>query len=496
MENEALSIDREAREAGTDAITRRMPRLDRASAASILIVDADPVTATHLAGLLESGGFTVMIVPSGHDALTLTADRYFPVVITGWRMPSMNGIALAESMRDRGAAETCILMLSADEAGFDYERAVRAGIDDYLDTALTTAALHARIAAAVNTAALRTSLKETKAALLAAELELAIVADRASPALLPTEASLQNPKALLVGADEAIAGRMKAAMAADGYEVFAVGDGAAALNELQKNFVSIVIVDWALTDMAGGALCRAIRQRSWNGYVYLMLMTQDGESDGHLDSDAGADEYVSRHEPVTKLVARIRAGTCNLPLERSLANAHQERRRMSMTDPLTGVHNRRYFTRYLGTELKRARRFAAHLSLLSIDIDQFKLINENYGHPTGDAILQAVADTLQKCLPREYDWFARLGADLFAVVLPQTELAGAAVVAEKLRRTLADMSSPINSELPPITASIGISGLQSLRDRDFTSPEQLLGHADEYRRQCKSAGGNCVNFRQ
>jgi diguanylate cyclase (GGDEF)-like protein len=157
----------------------------------------------------------------------------------------------------------------------------------------------------------------------------------------------------------------------------------------------------------------------------------------------------------------------------------EERRRMAMTDALTGAHNRRYFMNHLRRELKRTRRFGGPLSLLVFDIDHFKHINDRYGHAAGDAVLVEFVRRIQTALQRDYDWCARLGGEEFAVVLPQTDLAGAGVVAEKIRRALA--ASPVTtiSGSVEVTVSVGVSGISVFADRDAATVEQILRRADD-----------------
>ena len=439
-------------------ITCRMKALVQSDPISILLVDDDEIELTLIGDQLEARGFDVVRASNGEEALALFNERRFPVLLTDWQMPLMDGIELAKQVRARGNHETYIVMLTVRDGRFDYERGYAAGVDDYLTKKLPDIELHARINAACNTAALRRALREALAALAASEKSKSAIAIQSAPqpaclndpqsgqSLATHEdvgsttqvlalAYMPTPKVLLVDDDELMMERLKIPIVEAGYEVLTATDGATALAALQRDFMSIVILDRNMPGMDGLALCRTIRQQTWPGYVYLMLLTaHDAEEDILLGLDAGADDYLSKRVSDAQLVARLSAATRVLSLEHSLKSALEDRRQMAMTDALTGTHNRRYFMRYLGGELKRSRRFRTDLSLLVLDVDHFKQVNDKYGHAAGDMVLQELVKRIQKCLPREYDWCARLGGEEFAVVLPQTDLAGAAVVAEKLRR--------------------------------------------------------------
>jgi diguanylate cyclase (GGDEF)-like protein len=134
---------------------------------------------------------------------------------------------------------------------------------------------------------------------------------------------------------------------------------------------------------------------------------------------------------------------------------------------------------HLRRELKRTRRFGGELSLLVFDLDHFKHINDRYGHAAGDAVLVEFVRRIQNVLPREYDWCARLGGEEFAVVLPQTGVPGAGVVAERIRRAVA--AGPIGTIAGSIevTVSVGVTGISVFADRDAATVEQILRRADD-----------------
>jgi two-component system, cell cycle response regulator len=503
MSDSAIKVRSEAEEAfNTGIIASRMMALNQPDALSILVVDDDAIELTLIGDELEAQGFDVVRVTNARDALAQMDARFFPVLLTDCQMPEMDGVGLTEAVRARGTSETYIIMLTKRDGAFDYERGYAAGVDDYLSKSNPNVELFARINAAFCTAALRCSLKVSRAA-LAALPHVDPIADRSKAADEDWETTTQilalpamhMPTVLVVDDDELILERLKLLILEAGYEVFTAVSGDAALAALQKNFMSIVIVDRNMPGMDGLALCRAIRQRSWDGYVYLMVLTaHDAEEEVLLGLRAGADDYVSKRASEAQLIARLATATRILSLEYSLKIALADRKRLALTDPLTGANNRRYFMRYFGAELKRARRFGMELSLLSLDVDHFKKINDSFGHAAGDAVLKQVVESIQRNLPREYDWCARMGGEEFAVVLPQTNVAGAAVVAEKLRKAIEEMPLRIAAGMPPVTVSIGVSGLQAMPARNSTTIEMVLAHADQCMYKSKAAGRNRVTL--
>jgi two-component system cell cycle response regulator len=291
-----------------------------------------------------------------------------------------------------------------------------------------------------------------------------------------------TPPRVLVVDDDAIAlERMRDLVTAAGYNVTLAASGAAALDELQREFAPIVILDRSMPGMDGLDLCRAIRGGSnYPGYVYIMLCTaHDSEEEILAGLNAGADDYLSKRASGTQLIARLATARRIIALEHSLKHVIEERRRMAMTDALTDAYNRRYFMNHLRREIKRTRRSGGDLVLAAFDIDHFKRINDRFGHAAGDAVLVEFARRIQEALPRETDWCARLGGEEFAVVLTETGLAGGQIVAEGIRRVVA--ATPVRTAAGAIdvTVSVGVSSLAVFGASEAVTIEQLLRRADD-----------------
>jgi diguanylate cyclase (GGDEF)-like protein len=303
------------------------------------------------------------------------------------------------------------------------------------------------------------------------------------------------PKVLLVDDDELVIERLRGVVTGAGFEVDTAADGPTALSRLQGSFAPIVIMDRQMPGMDGLALCRAIRQHNWPGYVYILLLTvQDAEADILAGLDAGADDYVSKRSSTAQLLARLRTARRILALEHSLKNALEEKRRLSLTDALTGAPNRRHFLRHLSRELKRIQRNRGQLALMSLDIDHFKRINDRYGHAAGDAVLQEFVRRIGSCLQRETDWYARIGGEEFAVVLGDTSPADAGRVAEALRQAVAASAVQTAAGRIPVTVSIGVSGWQAGAGRPQASVESLLKESDQNLYASKQRGRNRVTL--
>ncbi|HKO48652.1 MAG TPA: GGDEF domain-containing protein, partial [Polyangiaceae bacterium] len=162
---------------------------------------------------------------------------------------------------------------------------------------------------------------------------------------------------------------------------------------------------------------------------------------------------------------------------------------LTLRDPLTRAYNRRYFDRRLLEELSFARRQHSPLSLLIIDIDHFKLVNDNYGHPVGDLVLERVASSIQRVV-RPEDVFARYGGEEFVVIARQTSQKNAQVLAERIRRHVAALSVALAHDAIQVTVSIGLAALSE--ESEYSSREELVAAVDAAMYAAKSAGRNRV----
>jgi two-component system, cell cycle response regulator len=313
-----------------------------------------------------------------------------------------------------------------------------------------------------------------------------------SQVLLPPEPTL-GCRVLIVDDDELVLESLSALVLLGGYEVYTATSGTAALQILADTPCQIVLTDWHMPDLDGLALCQCLRSRENDGYIYILLLTVNGgRSNIVAGLAAGADDYVVKGSGSAKeeLLARIGVGRRITQLDRALRMSNRENVRISMTDALTGVRNKRFLMKYLPRELERARHGDQSLAVLSCDIDHFKQVNDRYGHEVGDEILQVFAKRAAGCIRGSTSWVARSGGEEFVVVLPKTNLAEASGVAEGLRKVLA--AHPIATTAGPlsITVSIGICVLETKQEFGGTSVLDLLRAADRGLYASKRLGRN------
>ncbi len=316
-----------------------------------------------------------------------------------------------------------------------------------------------------------------------------------APLSLPTppEATPAAPPRVLLAEDDPVARMLTARLLKKaGYDVVAVADGGAALAALRESFFPVVLTDWEMPVLDGLGVVAAVRGGEWPGYIFTILLTgRDSRESVLAGLEAGADDYLTKPVDEAELLARMKTGWRIAELELRLRTARAEAVKLSLTDALTGINNRRYLTDELPSEVARARRFNRPLSVVMCDIDHFKRVNDSYGHPAGDAVLRSFAALLVESIRQDIDWAARFGGEEFVIVLPETALDGAVLVAERLRATVAELQVHHEGQTMRVTASFGIASISGEWPEGPVA-EHLLTQADLCLYLSKKNGRNRV----
>lgn len=303
---------------------------------------------------------------------------------------------------------------------------------------------------------------------------------------------------ILLAEDDPISRKMlEKILVKEGFKVTLAENGKEALALFRERFFPIVLTDWLMPEMEGPELCKAIRNEKPKGYVYIVLLTaKDSKDDIISGLESGADDYLTKPANRAELIARLKNGIRILDLEKSLKEANEEIRTLSITDSLTGIYNRGYLNERLPQEIKRSIRYKRSLSLVLCDIDHFKSVNDNFGHVAGDTILKGFVDCITASIRDQIDWAARYGGEEFLLVLPETDFLGARHLAERLRAVVSDKCYTVDEKEVRITASFGVSGLSPEMLVKKLSVDDILNHVDRYLYKAKNGGRNRVEGAQ
>jgi diguanylate cyclase (GGDEF)-like protein len=318
------------------------------------------------------------------------------------------------------------------------------------------------------------------------DLQLAIVAERIRDA--------EHPMRVLAAEDNPVFRSMLANMLTKwGYEPVVARDGAEAWEALQQpDGPQLAILDWMMPGLNGVDICRAVRAAGREPYVYILLLTARTDSQDLVEGmEAGADDYLTKPFQAHELRVRLRAGRRILELQYQLLAAREALREQATHDGLTGLLNRSAILAMLDKEIARAARDGRPLSLLMVDLDCFKQINDTYGHAAGDAVLAEAAHRLLDSV-RAYDSVGRYGGEEFVIVLPGCDDKSAVAQAERVRQAFAATPFVAGSLSLGVTCSIGVSSRAHPAEHDAHT---LLREADMALYASKHEGRNRVMAR-
>lgn len=285
----------------------------------------------------------------------------------------------------------------------------------------------------------------------------------------------------------------------EGYLVARAADGREAIRKVRAEPPDLVLLDMVLPDMDGLEVLRFVKARPDDQFIPVIILSVKSDLDSKVTGlRIGADDFLAKPFAEAEILARCAAMLRIKLLQDQLRDTQRKLAEQAITDELTGLKNRRAFDERLQEEFRRAQRYSDPVSLIMIDLDHFKQVNDRFGHPFGDGVLRGAAEQL-RASTRDPDICARYGGEEFAVILPKTHLQGALSVGERIWRELGARRYPLPAGTPAspveadgalcVTASMGIAFYPS---KDIGSPDLLLKYADEALYQAKRAGRNTI----
>ena len=308
-----------------------------------------------------------------------------------------------------------------------------------------------------------------------------------------SEPAVQKSPILIVDDNRLQRSVLEANLKAIGYDVVAAENGKEALEIFRKGYYPIVMTDWIMPEMNGLELCRAIRADDSGRYTYIIILTSlDSKNDIIAGLEAGADEYLVKPPHQAELTSRLKTARRILDLEQSQQRYIETIKNMSLVDPVSGVFSRCHMDERIQQEIKRAYRYERSLSVILVGINQFEQMVVAHGHYAGDMILKGCAESLLEAIRKDVDWIARYGQDSFAVIMPETDSAGAMIVAKRLRLRIASLVVTMYDKELKVTASFGVAGFTASQQKLGFSADILLDKADQNLCLAHDEGGNTI----
>lgn len=450
--------------------------------ARVLVVDDIPANVKLLEAKLGAEYFDVVTATNGIDALAICERGEADIVLLDVMMPGMNGFEVCRRLKNSATtAHIPVVMVTALDQPSDRLKGLDAGADDFLTKPIDDTALFARVRSLVRLKSVTDELRQR--ALASRQLGIA------DPLAAAAAETGLNGRVLLIEDRKLIAERLTQALSAF-HSIETEPDAQAALTRAAEGDFEIVLVSLDLQNYDGLRLCSQLRslERTRNLSVLLLGEAED-KSRVLRGLEIGAHDFLVRPIDRNELLARARTLVRRKRFAERLRDSVQSSMEMAVMDQLTGLHNRRYLDSRLSTLFDELALRARALSLLVLDVDRFKVVNDTWGHDAGDEVLREFADRIRACT-RGIDLVARMGGEEIVVVLPDTALDAARAVAERIREKVEGEPFQIQRGQRAISVTVSI-GVASRRAGDG-GPVEMMKRADEAVYRAKAAGRNRV----
>jgi two-component system cell cycle response regulator len=278
----------------------------------------------------------------------------------------------------------------------------------------------------------------------------------------------------------------------NGHEIVSAENSEIAMQLLQEGDIRFVIADRVTTDIDEKQFIKAIRDAKPPYHIYILVLTATSQGTENDILQNGADDALPKPILAPELKSRVHLGERILGLGDHLARARDTLERIAMYDTLTSTLNQKAFLRFSGGELERARRGQTPLSLIALDIDNFKTINDKYGENIGNDVLSVIAQSIRE-KSRPYDGVGRYEGDTFLIILPGVIAQDAEKIAERIMKGILNTNiSLLDGREIKVGISAGI--VSTVRITAATEIEMLIQHAAEAVAHAKREGGNQLHM--
>src|SRR5215813_1462689 len=425
--------------------------------ARVLVVDDIPANVRLLEAKLSAEYFDVVTADSGAAALDVIAANAPDIVLLDVMMPGMDGFEVCQRIKaDPKTMHIPVVMVTALSEPKDRVRGLEAGADDFLTKPVNELALFARVRSLVRLKMMMDEWRLREETCGQFELLAAAAAAETD--------SGGGGKVLLAESSASSSAKISGTLATQGHETTVATSGAEALAQSKQNRFDLIILSLKVGNDDGLRLVSQLRSQDETRQVPILLVVDEFDTPRLIKGlDIGASDYLVKPIDRNELIARVRTQVRRRRYQDRLRANYERSLSLALTDPLTGVYNRRYLDNHLEKSLERARETGKAVSVVLFDIDHFKSVNDTHGHDVGEE---------------------------FVIVMPDTPGDIAVMVAERLRDRVA--RDPVTVTGPAgqlnVTISMGVAAYAGPTD----TPDDLVKRADEAMYQAKRGGRNRV----
>ncbi|MBB5518878.1 PleD family two-component system response regulator [Amphiplicatus metriothermophilus] len=453
--------------------------------ARVLVVDDFEPNVKLLEAKLRAEYFDVIGAYSGEEAIQKARADQPDIILLDVMMPGMDGFEACRLLKkDPETAHIPVVMVTALDQQADRVAGLEAGADDFLTKPVEDVALFARVRSLSRLKMMTDELRMR----YATSKGLGVVPDIDLDSMATTD---EKGRIFLIDDQPDQAERLRG-MLADDYVLSTEAEPTVALSRARLGEFDLVMVNMSIEAADPLRLCSSIRSFEETRLTPLLAIVRQGETRKLVRAlELGVNDYLTRPIDQNELIARVSTQVRRKRYIEHLRSSFQASLEMAVTDQLTGLYNRRYLASHLSAMFDRAYWTGRPLSVMVLDIDHFKGINDTYGHDAGDRVLQHFAERIRQSV-RSMDLACRYGGEEFLIAMPDTDKHAASLVAERIREDVAAQRVILNGGRDEIgvTVSIGIASTEDGLKED--SAQKLIKRADEALYQAKTGGRNRV----
>ncbi len=453
--------------------------------ARILVVDDILPNVKLLEVKLKGEYYDVLTATNGQDALKIAEEEKPDVILLDVMMPGMDGFEVCERLKSNPVTvHIPVIMVTALTDATDRVRGLESGADDFLSKPVNDVALMSRLRSLIR---LKMIVDEWQIRENTAN-QLGVMDDKKT---MMAE-SVENAKVLIIEDNTMENSKMAETLKRDNAKVTAVTVGERAIEEAKYEDFDLIVVSLNMIDEDGLRLCSFFRSNERTRSVPILMVGEEQDMKRIAQGlEIGAHDYILRPLDRNEFLARIRTQIRRKRYQDRLRTNYELSLSMALTDELTGLYNRRYLTVHLEKILGKFEIDKKPVTVLMMDIDHFKAVNDTHGHDAGDDVLRIFSKRISDCL-RSFDTVARMGGEEFIAILPDAPKDIAIQVAERLRRSIADKPIPSKGIGKELDITVSIGGF--IMTESGLSSDAVMKKADDALYEAKDAGRNCCVF--
>ncbi len=452
--------------------------------AQILVVDDVPANVKLLEAKLASEYYSVITAKDGFEAIEMTKTHKPDLILLDVMMPGMDGFEACRFIKENPeVSHIPVVMVTALSEKADRIKGLEAGADDFITKPINDTQLFARVRSLVRIKVLLDELRLRDRT----SLDMGIARGRDNSFI----ADVTGARALLID-DDTVQGKQTVAKLSEIYVVEWLEEPDNAVATAKSGNFDAIIVSTLLSDTDGLRLASQIRGQEEVRTVPIIMLVDEDDTNIMLKAlEMGFNDYMTVPIDKNEMAVRVRTQVRRKKYQDMLRDQYQQSVSMALTDALTGLFNRRYLSTHLENMTRKALQDGKSISVMMMDMDHFKSVNDTYGHDVGDMVLKQLAAMIMQTA-RSTDLAARFGGEEFVVLMPETDRSAVMIAANRMLERIESTPFIIGADGQTISRTVSI-GVATISPGD--TADSLLKRADEALYEAKNGGRNQVRWR-